>query len=59
MSNTNTRISTLALCQVNRLFSEWLYLNSFEVDKIFFTIFTTVVVQVVRNYMNFITCQKS
>jgi len=27
--------------------------------KSFFTIFTTVEVQVVRNYMNFITCEKS
>jgi len=59
MSKVYTRISSLSVSQVKSL-SHWMAVCQAFCGglNLFFTIFTTVKVQVVRNYINFITCQK-
>jgi len=64
MSNANTRISSLALSHVIRHCHRMAVcqaLNTYSLTWIktfFYPIFSTVKVQVVSNYINFITCQK-
>jgi len=62
MSNDNTRISSLAVSHVNRLCHRivvYQRLNTYSlrwIKSFVLPIFSTVKLQLVRNYMNFITC---
>ena len=65
MSKGNKRISTLAVIHVNTLYHRMAVCQSLNrytlkwIKSFLLPIFGTVKVQVVRNYMKFITCQKT
>jgi len=59
MSIVNTRITSLSLSGYQAFSVNGFRSSALVWIKSFFPIYTTVEVQAVRNYMNFITCEKS